>query len=324
MKFALLPMNAMGDSLYWGVIAYNLVRLGHEVSLFSDALYQLSSQIDAYEIKPYPVHFSKCDLNSFDHILSHPVTTHLIKETGREMVETTLVSNEVWDVPNLAIAHPFAAMHGTAFNLAFGASTIMENIECFFVEYFNDKAFKISCGFNKPKDWNHDKNKQKIIIHPFASTNRRAWPLRSWKKMTDRLKHKGYEVLWTASAEEREQVPTSWRSQIDMPEPTWMSVAQHCSESQLFIGANSGPGHIASMMKAETLTLEFIAMHGKCGGWLPCFNTNADYLKAPRCWYLPKWIQHSSTMGYLYRKQLSVDTVYEKIEQMMNMHYQTV
>jgi heptosyltransferase-3 len=324
MKFALLSINTLGDSLYWGVIAHNLVRLGHEVSLFSNSLYQLSSQIDTYEIKPYPRHFSKCDLSRFDHILSHPVTTHLIKETGRETVETTLVNDKVWNVPNLTSAHPFAAMHGTAFNLAFGASTIMENIEYFFVKYFNDKAFKISCGFNKPDDWNHDKNKEKIIIHPFASTDRRAWPLRSWKKLTDRLQHKGYDVLWTVSTRERKRVPASWRNKINMPDMSIMNLAEQCSESQFFVGSSSGPIVLASMMKARTLTLEFEAKHGDSWGWLPCFNPNADYLTAPRCWYLPQWIQHSSRMGFLYRGQLSVEDVFSKIEQMMNMQHQTL
>jgi len=77
-------------------------------------------------------------------------------------------------------------------------------------------------------------------------------------------------------------------------------------------------------MKARTLTLEFEAKHGDSWGWLPCFNPNADYLTAPRCWYLPQWIQHSSRMGFLYRGQLSVEDVFSKIEQMMNMQHQTL
>ena len=56
-RITLLSLNTVGDSLYWAVIAYNLVRMGYEVVFYSNALVKMSSSIKGYQILPYPLLF---------------------------------------------------------------------------------------------------------------------------------------------------------------------------------------------------------------------------------------------------------------------------
>ena len=101
---------------------------------------------------------------------------------------------------------------------------------------------------------------QGIIIHPGSGSREKCWPLAKFIELADRLKQDGQSVEWMVGEVERDRWPagdiTRLRSIALVHEPpTFVNLAEQISQSRLFIGNDSGPGHLVGVMGIPTLSL---------------------------------------------------------------------
>jgi len=97
------------------------------------------------------------------------------------------------------------------------------------------------------------KEKNRVIIHPFSSDNRKAWPLKKYLLLAKRLKQRGFTPLFTMKPGEKNL------SQIkEFPvtsSPSLSDLATLIHQSGFYIGNDSGPGHMASLLQIPSIII---------------------------------------------------------------------
>lgn len=92
-------------------------------------------------------------------------------------------------------------------------------------------------GFKPPEGLVHRRHKKRVAIHATSSHPHRNWPLENFQKVAKWLEVQGYEPCF-------------------LPQfPTLEDLTSFIYESGYFLGNDSGPGHIASLLKIPHLII---------------------------------------------------------------------
>ncbi|HSX38140.1 MAG TPA: glycosyltransferase family 9 protein [Chlamydiales bacterium] len=103
-------------------------------------------------------------------------------------------------------------------------------------------------GFNAPPTLIHRRFKQRVAIHPTASSIEKIWPRHKFLNVAAFLKEHGYEPVFTVSPEEAPE----WNSPVF---PTLHDLASFIYESGAFLGNDSGTAHLASLLQIPHLVI---------------------------------------------------------------------
>jgi heptosyltransferase-2 len=156
-----------------------------------------------------------------------------------------------------------------------------------------------------------------VLIHTGAGQTVRVWPLERYGTLATRLRESGYRVQiacdpdqhdWWVTAEEREAVAPRTVTQL-------MTLIDRAG---VFIGNDSGPGHLAALAGVPTFTIFgpqvpewFVPLHpaaqwtdGKACPYKPC----SDYCRWPEPLCLTR---------------LSADEVWERVANFARLHFET-
>ena len=92
------------------------------------------------------------------------------------------------------------------------------------------------------------------VVHPGSGGIGKCWPLENFLELIDQLQQRGVHVLLLCGPVEADQqrIPASVRS---LQPPGLLELAGLLERADLFIGNDSGPGHIAAAVGTPTLIL---------------------------------------------------------------------
>jgi heptosyltransferase-2 len=96
---------------------------------------------------------------------------------------------------------------------------------------------------------------QPIIAHPGSGGAHKCWPLERYVQWARALAHDGVEVLFLCGPTERERGFAIPNDIPTLAPPNLRSLAALLSRARLFVGNDSGPGHIAAAVNTTTLSL---------------------------------------------------------------------
>ncbi len=129
-----------------------------------------------------------------------------------------------------------------------------------------------------------------ILLHSGASTPLRVWPLDRYLNLVRRLRHLNHPVQVVCDPNQRDWWRSQGEDQVAVPQSV-AELVRLLEQSGLFIGNDSGPGHVAAIQGVPTFTLfgpqipeRFVPVHpaaewmeGKPCPYKPCF----DYCRFP-------------------------------------------
>ncbi len=129
-----------------------------------------------------------------------------------------------------------------------------------------------------------------ILVHSGAGQPIRVWPLPRYRQVVGRLRAKGHRVLVACDPDQRDWWVAQGESEVAAPR-TVAELLALLDRAAVFIGNDSGPGHVAAFCGVPTFTLFgpqvpewFVPLHpraewieGKPCPYKPCF----DYCRMP-------------------------------------------
>jgi ADP-heptose:LPS heptosyltransferase len=121
-----------------------------------------------------------------------------------------------------------------------------------------------------------------ILVHTGAGQRVRVWPLERYRSLVRRLRLKGFSVQVVCDPDQR-----SWWLEAGEPE---VSTPQNVGElltlmdrAAIFIGNDSGPGHLAAFCGAATFTL----FGPQLPEWFAPLNPVSEWVEGKACPYKP-------------------------------------
>lgn len=133
-----------------------------------------------------------------------------------------------------------------------------------------------------------------VFVHTGAGQPIRVWPLERYHRLVAQLRAKQYRVIVACDPDQRDWWVRAGETQVATPR-TVKDLLTLIDESAVFIGNDSGPGHLAAFCGVPTCSLfgpqlpewfaplhpESICVEGKACPYKPC----SDYCRfaTPRC-----------------------------------------
>ena len=94
-----------------------------------------------------------------------------------------------------------------------------------------------------------------VVIHPGSGGRHKCWPLESFLEFAERLRRRGSCVIILQGPVETEREDRLPAELLSLSPPTLLDLAALLARTDLFVGNDSGPGHIAAAVGTPTLTL---------------------------------------------------------------------
>lgn len=111
-----------------------------------------------------------------------------------------------------------------------------------------DRTFAATCWRQR------DLHSPTVVVHPGSGGAGKCWPLENFLELIDRLPQRGINVLVLCGPVEADQQRIPDRMRALQP-PGLLELAGLLERADLFIGNDSGPGHIAAAVGTPTLAL---------------------------------------------------------------------
>lgn len=238
MQIAIFPSCGIGDGLIFLTLAYNLHKIGHEVHIYHKGLMELKDLFPSYKFFPL------CDassLSKYDRIICQNDNTEKTKQL-------ILQKREI-----LSIFYPTykEQKHGplTKLDRVFDPNKSMaDNIIDVCKDLFQIAFPKKQTGI-KGLDSSYRKYKNRVLIHPTSTDPKKNWPRRYYLKLSKHLEAKGFDVFFILGP--KENFPGVKKADCSC----WKNSANYIHSSGFFIGNDSGPGHLASLLGIPTLII---------------------------------------------------------------------
>lgn len=287
-KIAFICSPQFGDSLIGMVTVYNLRRNGCNVTVFSNYLTSLADWFPNDKIHPMPnADDAKNVFTNFDVLIfTYP---HDINN-----------KENLWH-PRVIILAKFPE---------YTARTTISDIQVMLCKkYLN---LKNPVRFNNlvpPKNLIKKKYQNRIVMHPTSRNHLRNWPAKKFLKLAKLLKKDDFVTHFVVSPAEY----PSWRwieayGFVVMHSESLADVAQLIYESRLFIGNDSGIGHLASNVGTPTISL--ILRRSLARQWRPSWANGTIILPS-------QFLITRPLKEHFWKHFVSVKRVYNKAKQFL-------
>lgn len=247
-SYRLIPGIGLGDSLLFLPAAWALLKKGHKVTIHSHWLKPFENRLSPMKIET-TVHFgfSKEDIN-----LSHE--------------EICLIQNHspaavfLKDEPNIrVIGHSRFEKRTQGMEIFYSAIGSCTDIE------------KTLLSLRKTLFETPIKQKKRTLaIHPTSTDELKNWPIKKYLSLAKHLKKEGWHVEVYGSSKENEELKVFkdiGEVYVGLPLP---ALLQKIAECTLFIGNDSGLGHLASIANIPTISVFSSPSHSKL--WRPTWS----------------------------------------------------
>ncbi len=258
-SLAFISSPQLGDSLIGMVTVHNLRRNGYRVTVFGNFLHALKAWFPQNEIQPVPTERLQRDVFSqFDGLIY--TYAHNVQAEA-----------EKW--------HPHVIV--LAKSSLYLSHVPMADVQVKVCEY--DLHLKNLVRTNEMAPLpglNHRCHTKRVIIHPTSNVFDKNWLPKRFLQLGQLLKKEGYRPTFIVSPAERKDWLWLIEEGLELPEfESLDAVAQWVYESDLFIGNDSGIGHLASNMDIPTVTLGM--RPGKMAQWRPSWAPGLIVLPPP-------------------------------------------
>lgn len=248
-KVAFVMSNAIGDSLVSMVIVRNLCKNGLDVTVFGGAAYPLRDWFPGVRIEAMP------PPGALDAVLAE--------------YQTVIVQHPAL-VEALQLAHPnLLTLHEVEYGQRAGCMAER------FADFCRDGLglADIACdnGMTSPGGLQHRHYRQRVVIHPEASTDEKRWSRTQFIRLAHRLRARGFDVQFVIGPKERVRWADLDKEGIASPQfDSLHALAAWIYESGWFIGNDSGVGHLASNLGLPTISL--FRRRGVAERWRPAWG----------------------------------------------------
>lgn len=230
--------HAIGDSMYLLVLLRNLLRRGDTLTLIGGIVYPLRDWFPYAAFIPDPTSDSSQDrLHHYDRLVEMFPRTIAGKLAG-ELAPTQPLLKLI-DLP--AFRQP---VHILESMLAIGQQ-----------DFGLSGSMLTDNGICAPAHLRFRREPDRVIIHPVASNDFKAWDASSFVKLAHRLQQRGLRPCFVLPPAEAARwhalAPGIQVAAFD----DLADLAAHLYESGWFIGNDSGIGHLASALGLPTVSL---------------------------------------------------------------------
>jgi hypothetical protein len=242
----LLPAPAIGDGVLALPLARTLLRAGVDVVLHHDALLALAAGLPGLDIEARPKPLSGLAHASFDALFVGGPWPFEDRDAGAEHV--LHLQKAEWDresgyIPNLR------RLSEAAFGVQWGPP---------------------NCGFSLEHAFPRAA-RGRVVLQPFSASPSKDWSPKRTHLLGQRLRSEGVDVRVVVAPPDLER----WHgtAQGDLPitvSPDLYEVARVLASADVFVGPDSGLGHLASALGVMTVSLFRRASSARF--WRPAFS----------------------------------------------------
>lgn len=267
-QLAIIPSTGLGDGLVMLVLAHNLYRLGAHITVFHGPLSQLASWFPDFHFEPLPEANLFSRLGAFDltiqvesylsEMLSSqqyqqlgPRHLFLRMDPGVNAYEQLIHQGRQQQHPD-PLLHRLVASQGVVIPHIHRGDNMVSNLMRYCQATLGVMPLKqprLSISDAAPRS-------QRVIIHPASSAWKRNWAPAKFIQVARQLAQQGYEPIFAVSPQEF----SYWNEILEttgfmLTQWSLDELAQALCEACLFIGNDSGPGHLASILGIPTVTV---------------------------------------------------------------------
>ncbi|WP_322045612.1 glycosyltransferase family 9 protein [Paraburkholderia sp. J67] len=246
-RVAVVLSSALGDSLLMMIVVRNLHANGVAVNVFGRNAVALAAWFPDVDIQPEPTpDTAPVVLAGFDRVIA-------MRRNG------PLASPDFYHADVVLLESTCRARSPKSM-----ADRLMQFCRD---ELGLEQAAKHN-GMTAPDGLQHRRFRNRIAIHPTASTHDKCWLPSRFVRLALRLRKLGFHPQFVVAPQEREAWAFVEAYGIDLPELGSLDkVAAWLYESGWFIGNDSGIGHLASSLQVPTLSL--FMRRGLARTWQP-------------------------------------------------------
>jgi heptosyltransferase-2 len=121
-----------------------------------------------------------------------------------------------------------------------------------------------------------------ILVHTGAGQPVRVWPLERYRALVKRLREKGHSVRIACDPDQRNWWLDAGEQSVATPH-TVRELISELDQSAVFIGNDSGPGHLAAFCGVPTFTL----FGPQLPEWFAPLHPASEWLEGKACPYKP-------------------------------------
>jgi hypothetical protein len=273
--------NAIGDSLISMIIVRNMMRGGLHVTVFGKVAHGLRAW--------------------FPDVLIEPLPSALAMRDTLASFHTVIQMQHNQPVVDLIDCHSRVL---TLHEVEFGSRTgcMAERFADFCRRDLGLSDVSLDNGVSAPAGLRHRHHRNRVVIHPEASTEDKRWPAAQFVRLARRLEQRGFEPHFVIAPHERAR----WVALLDAHNisapvfPDLDSLASWVYESGWFIGNDSGVGHMASNFGLPTISL--FRRRRVSERWRPVWGTTRVVLS----W---QWVPTSYLKERFWRETLTLGRV---------------
>jgi heptosyltransferase-3 len=288
-RIAIICASGIGDALLMQISAAALQKLGYETVTYSKHLLQLTSWFPGFAFAEIPIHSPiESVLSSFDAVLLQNDNTPLaIRVRAMNLSIFTFFGDY-----HISKHGPLRPLMDTAFDPAI---CMAQNIALATARLFPGSERALNNGLTPPASLTFQKNPKRVVIHPTSTRAEKNWSKASFLQLANNLRIDGWEPVFIAPPEEADV----WGS----PKLSTLSdLAAFLYESGLFVGNDSGPGHLASNLGLKTLIIGPSKEH--LTFWRPGWRVGEIA-------YPPRWVNKFKITRKKWKHFVSVNKVFK-------------
>ncbi len=257
-------------------LANNIANQGCEVTFFSDIAASLDPLVDSYTIKPFPNRESLLDtIKTFDLCLydSSGAYVRSMPKQAEEWCLENAVCYRMSDAPprhtsikvetlknRLPTNSPISAAQFKFLNASLRGRyrslyrpPVVQQLVNFLKSVAGFESVTLNNGLNAGV---RKKQPKKVLIHPTSSNQRKNWPSDKFVNLVKELQTKGYDPIVTVAPNERQTWLKLCGEITEVPLfESIKDLAEFYRDAALFIGNDSGNGHLASALGVPTIQM---------------------------------------------------------------------
>ena len=153
-----------------------------------------------------------------------------------------------------------------------------------------------------------------VLIHTGARHPVRVWPLENYRRLAARLRAAGTEVQIVCNPEQESWWKQNGESGVESPS-TVSKLIELTERAGVFIGNDSGPGHIAALCGVPTFTI----FGDQLPEWWVPFHPHAEYIEGKACPFKP-CLDYCRFPKPFCIQDLSEEAVWKRVEQFALRH----
>lgn len=296
MKLAIFPSTGLGDGIIQLVLAQNLNKIGLQIDYYHHYLADIGSfikgvnvcrpsteifkdKIDSYDVVLLDKGSKLVDLSKYEAHIESKLALYTMAKKKSSWFNKTMnhLENSSFSAPTLIFAGKsidFNVFNGQSLRAdkrkgLSTAGSIVHFLKSNNIVESPDYELTLSL----PGNWHRLKHHKRVSIHPTSASEQKNWLPGRFIGLARKLKNLGYEPVFTVSPSERE----IWRNRInnEFELPLFESIsdlAKYYYESGLFIGNDSGNGHLASALGLTTITI--VNRYSNPFPWRPNWSRN--------------------------------------------------